>query len=195
VTAAATAPAGCNSTSNNSNGPENGDTTAATNTSTSTQSSNADVFEAVEPTTGSLPTENEEGAVLDVALTDTSISAVTLRNSNGSEIARRELATAPQRSPLLPGLKPVRSTSLPSKTGILSESSRSRLNGTSRSTILLSPSPAGLVQPATRVRGQRQIPVLTSRTRARAGGIPRSTARRESLGRRRRTERPMKPNK
>ncbi|GAA0272127.1 hypothetical protein [Halobacterium noricense] len=104
-TAAVTVFAGCNSTSNNSNDSESGDATAATNTSTSTQSSNADVFEAVEPTTGSLPTENEEGAALDVALTDTSISAVTLRNSNGSEVARRELATGTATQLPLTGLK------------------------------------------------------------------------------------------
>jgi len=104
-TAAATALAGCSSTSNNSDSPENGDTTAATNTSMSTQSPNADVFEAVEPTTGSLPTENEEGAVLDVALTDTSISAIALRNSDGNEVARRELGTGNSTQLPLTGLE------------------------------------------------------------------------------------------
>jgi len=92
-TAAATALAGCNSTTSTSSETENRDSTVATNTSTSTQSSNGDVFESVEPTIGTLPTRNREGPVLDVSLTDASFSATALRTSDGQEIVRRQLGT------------------------------------------------------------------------------------------------------
>jgi len=93
-TAAATALAGCNSTSTNNNT----DKTANTGTATpqTTQANSGDVIKTVKTTTTQTTTafgNSKNITALQVSVTDASIDAVALRNSDGKEVTRKQLGT------------------------------------------------------------------------------------------------------